>query len=304
MPDLMKLCTSLFRHDEWNIGVVREHISAFLQPNYAPRITWFPAHEQGKYLADPFPVQRNDRLYILCEEFDYSTFKGRIVSAEVPAASLAPLSVKAVIELPTHVSYPYILENGGEVFCVPETAQAREVSIYRAKDFPTRWEKVATLLNDFPGVDSSLFQYDGRWWLTCTNDEEGSSRLYVWYSDELFGPWKAHATNPVKTDIHSSRPGGTPFVYEGTLFRPAQDCSITNGGMIIINKVSRLTPTEFREEQIASVGPDSSSPYPDGFHTLSAAGNYTMVDAKRLRFYMSGFKHAFKRNLRKVWGFD
>jgi hypothetical protein len=300
MPDLVGLYRSLFRHDEWNIGVISEHISAFLEPHHAPRILWFPPHEQGKYLADPFPMCKDDKLYVLCEEFDYSTFKGRIVSVEVRQTPVMELGVQVAIELPIHMSYPYLLKHNGEIFCVPETAMAKRVSIYRAEDFPTRWEKAATLLDGFPAVDSSLFQYEGRWWLTCTSDDQGWSKLFVWYSDELFGPWRAHAANPVKTNIHSSRPAGTPFVYENTLFRPAQDCSITYGGMVVINRVTKLTPTEFGEEEAAFVGPDISAPYSNGLHTLSASGNYTLVDAKKLRFNVNGFKKGFATNLRKA----
>jgi hypothetical protein len=300
MPDLIGLYRSLFRQDEWNIGIVSEHISAFLEAHHVPRILWFPPHERGKYLADPFATYKDDKLYVLCEEFDYSTFKGRIVSAEVRPSPVMRLSLKVAIELPIHVSYPYLLEHNGAVFCVPETAEAREISIYKAENFPGGWKKVATLVDNLPGVDSSLFQYEGRWWLTCTDDDQGSSKLFVWYSDELFGPWRAHAANPVKTSIYSSRPAGTPFVHEDTLFRPAQDCSTTYGGRVVINRVTKLTPTEFSEEEMASVGPDISAPYSNGLHTLSAAGIYTLVDAKRLRFNLNGFKEGFAANLRKV----
>ena len=300
MPDLIGLYRNLFRHDEWNIGIVSEHISAFLEPRHVPRIVWFPLRERGKYFADPFAIYRDDKLFILCEEFDYSKFKGRIVSIELGGAPFTTLSFKVAIELPIHVSYPYLLEHNGAVFCIPETAEAREISIYKAEDFPGGWKKVATLVDDLPGVDSSLFQYGGRWWLTCTNDDQGWSKLFVWYSDELFGPWRAHAANPVKTSIHSSRPAGTPFVHEGTLFRPAQDCSKTYGGRVVINRVYKLTPTEFSEEEIASVGPEISAPYSNGLHTLSAAGIYTLVDAKRLRFNANGFKQGLAANLRKA----
>ena len=40
----------------------------------------------------------------------------------------------------------------------------------------------------------------------------------------------------VKTDVRSARPAGTPFVYQGELYRPAQDCSRTYGGSIVIHR--------------------------------------------------------------------
>jgi hypothetical protein len=104
----------------------------------------------------------------------------------------------------------------------------------------------------------------------------------------------------VKEDIRSSRPAGTPFFHEGELIRPAQDCSKTYGGRIVLNRVTRLTPTKFEEQQVAVVDPLTDSPYPNGIHTLSAVGNFTMLDAKRLVFDRNAFKHAFATNAKKL----
>jgi hypothetical protein len=203
--------------------------------------------------------------------------------------------------LPFHVAYPYLFEHEGEAYCVPETSQANEVGLFKALEFPFRWVKVRTLLNGFPAVDSTVFQYEGLWWLTCTSDVEGSSlKLFIWHSEDLFGPWKPHERNPVKTDIASSRPAGTPFVHDGRLYRPAQDCSRTYGGRVAINRVTKLTTTEFVEERVATIEPFISSPYQDGVHTISAAGDITMVDSKRIVFNKHAFKHSLIRNYNKL----
>jgi len=79
------------------------------------------------------------------------------------------------------------------------------------------------------------------------------------------------STKSVKTDIRSARPGGTPFEYEGQLYRPAQDCSKTGGGKIVLNRVGRLTPTEFSRRTCCHRCTYADTPYQDGLHTLSAA---------------------------------
>jgi hypothetical protein len=81
--------------------------------------------------------------------------------------------------------------------------------------------------------------------------------------------------------VRSARPGGTPFHHDGALYRPAQDCSVTYGGRIVINRVLRLSPTAFEEEPVSTVEPDPDGPFPDGLHTLSSLGNVTLVDGKR-----------------------
>src|SRR3990170_2959561 len=132
-------------------------------------------------------------------------------------------------------------------------------------------------------------QYEGVWWLIST-DQGSYFNLFVWYAPDLLGPWKPHAANPVKTDIRSVRPAGTPFMYNSYLYRPTQDCSRTYGGRTVLNRVTRLTPTEFKEELAAVIEPYTNSPFPDGVHTISAVGDITLIDGKRFIFIGSAFK--------------
>ncbi len=225
-------------------------------------------------------------MVILCEEFDYSKSRGRIVYYEESADDHTFSTKGVAIELPTHLSYPYLLEHEGEAYCIPETAQTREIALYKARDFPRDWEKVATLIKDFPGVDSSIFHFNGRWWLTCAKqDDRPWEKLFVWHAENLTGPWQPHSANPVKVNAHSSQPAGTPFVHEGNLYRPAQDCSERYGADVVVNHVTRLTPDEFHEEETAAIKPFNQ--YPQGVHTLSSLDGFSLVDGRRMRYIRS-----------------
>src|SRR6266851_5187018 len=59
----------LFRHPQWNIGVLPVPVAALLRPgNYSDAsIEWFPLNGRERFLADPFGVARDDRIQILCE---------------------------------------------------------------------------------------------------------------------------------------------------------------------------------------------------------------------------------------------
>src|SRR6185369_10054576 len=100
----------------------------------------------------------------------------------------------------------------------------------------------------------------------------------------LAGPWRPHRRSPVKFDVRSARPAGTPFEHGGQIFRPSQDCSETYGGAIRINRILRLTAEEFDEETVAVLRPDANGPYPAGLHTLSAFDEWTLIDGKRRRW--------------------
>ena len=154
--------------------------------------------------------------------------------------------------------------------------------LYRALDFPLRWERLGPLLTGIEAVDSTLFQHRDYWWLAYTDASiDRNGRLMLWYAGELTGPWHPHALNPVKIDPRCSRGAGPPFVYRGALVRPSQDCSVSYGAKIIFNHVITLTPNQFREEMIGELRPDPSGPYSLGLHTISYDGSVAMVDGSR-----------------------
>jgi hypothetical protein len=282
--DLTRACKGYLRRQAiWNIGLIHEPIASLVSSCGIPRVCWFPSF-RGRILADPFALIRDGKVYILCEELCYGKTKGRIVYLELSEDDHLS-QPQVALELPCHVSYPYLFEYQGEIYCVPETHQAREISLYKAANFPSSWTKVETLLDDFAGVDPTIFQHDGRWWLACGDEDllHGWDRLFIWHAQEPKGPWIPHDGNPVKTDIHSSRPAGTPFVNNNFLLRPAQDCSSTYGGRVVLNRILKLTPSEFQEEAVSTVEPSRQGPYPDGLHTVSAAGEITLIDGKRFR---------------------
>jgi hypothetical protein len=291
----------LFRHPQWNIGILRIPASALLRPEgYADdRIEWFPLAGRDVFLADPFGVARGGKVHALCEEFSYRASKGRISAVEWSARGFSGAPAEA-IRLPVHASYPCLVEDQGEVWCIPETSQAGEIALFRAVEFPRRWEKVVTLLQGFAGLDPTVFQHAGRWWLMATErGPEEDAALRLWHAADLRGPWTPHARNPVKTDVRSARPGGLPFVHEGALYRPAQDCSRSYGWRVVIQRVTALTPSTFAEEPVAVLEPSPGSAFPLGRHTLTPVGDMVLLDGHRAVFVAAAL-----RTFLRIWARD
>ncbi|MCP9485234.1 MAG: hypothetical protein MSC30_05210 [Gaiellaceae bacterium MAG52_C11] len=291
--------TRLFRHPQWNVGVLRRPVQTLLTTGtYTDEeVEWFPLEGRAGFLADPFAIAREGRLHILCEYFDYRESSGRICALEYSVDGFSSQPVDA-LSLALHVSYPYVLDVPEGVFCVPETAAGKEVAMYRASELPGSWSKAGVILPDFAGVDPTMFRHEERWWLVCTRQgPQEDAELWVWHAPEIAGPWTPHDLNPVKTDVRGARPGGAPFVHDGTLYRPAQDCSKAYGGRITLQRVIRLTPTEFVEELAAVVEASSSSRFPLGPHTLTPIGNVVLVDGRRTIFVPVAF-----RAFLGIWG--
>ena len=123
-----------------------------------------------------------------------------------------------------------------------------------------------------------------RWWLLATRASDcENAKLHGWYAEALEGPWRAHPLNPLKTDVRSARPAGRPFVKDGLLYRPAQDCSQSYGGAIVVNRLT-LGPTTFTEEPVARLAPDPHGSHPHGLHTVNISGRDLIVDGRRDAF--------------------
>jgi hypothetical protein len=282
----------LMRADVWNVGVVDAPIETFLTPGARPLVHWLPHPPRNATIADPFALVTEGGMIILAEQLDYGIDKGYIIVLDPNGRAAA----RAVLTSDVHMSYPYLIEHEGRIFCIPETGTAREVRLYEATAFPDTWVQRATLIEGFAVLDPTVFQHEGRWWLLCSNqDGPADATLYAWHAPDLFGPWTPHARNPLKEDLSSSRPAGTPFVHEGQLYRPAQDGTRTYGGALVINRVLRLTPTEFAEEFVTNVKPFRDGPYPDGLHTLTACGARTIIDGKRRAYVGSEIRRRFRR---------
>ncbi|HBY61935.1 MAG TPA: hypothetical protein DEH78_19115, partial [Solibacterales bacterium] len=267
------------RVEEWNVGFVNAPQAAFLAES-APPIEWSAYREEGQMIADPFLLPSAESPRILAEELNHYAERGRIVEVRRSAADSGFDTLAPVIDAPFHMSYPFAFAHEGQIFAIPETAERRSVCLYKLE--AGAWRREAVLMEELDAVDVTV-HYDGRtWWLFHASlNGCGPWSLFVWHAPALFGPWTPHLANPVKTDVSSSRPAGNLFVHEGKLYRPAQDCRRSYGAALCIHRVDELSPLAYRETLVRRVFPDPNGPYPDGLHTLSGFGPWSVVDGKR-----------------------
>lgn len=266
------------RDDQWQIGVVDAPIGSFLRPDEVPTPRWLPEPPRDAFHADPFPF--DDGRSVVFERYSLRDRRGILCTVDLAGAPMVP---RPLATPDHHIAYPFTFEHGGRTYCTPETAAADEVGLYTLGGDPVRLDKVATLVDGVAAVDPTVTFHGGRWWLLFTDGRgDPDADLHVWHAADLLGPWRPHRRNPVKMDVRSARPAGTPFVVDGVLHRPAMDNSRTYGGRVVINRVVELTPDRF-EERPAAVVPPFPGPFGRGIHTLAAAGPVTIVDGKRVR---------------------
>lgn len=305
---------SRFYEESWAIGVAGLTVPGLLDtiannagldlPAAALGPTqWLETPSLDGYLADPFAhPERADE--VLFEVFSNASGRGTLASAQLGPGMetrLAPLA----LGLDCHLSYPYAWREDGRVLCLPESGAARTTRIFELSGEDNQAREIARVCDGPAVADPSLFRHGGYYWIAYTDTDIGlHDNLCLLYSERLEGPWRQHPGNPVKWDVRSSRPGGTPFLHDGILYRPAQNCAATYGAALAINRVITCTPAAFLEETVAMILPDPAGPYPAGLHTLSvdAIGNRLLIDGKRYRLGLAAIARKLGRRLDRLRG--
>ena len=236
------------------------------------------------FYADPFPLFRNGRDWLFFEDLDHKTGKGIISFVEFGQDG-RPGDAVPVLEEPWHLSYPFLIEQEGEVYMIPEASLSGEIALYRATDFPRGWLKEATLVSGVEAADATVIRHGGRFWMfAVARDGVGgySDTLAVWHAPALLGPWTAHKENPVLIDDRAARPAGNMVVRDGTLWRPVQDCRGGYGAALGLARIDRLNTRGFEQAVETVLRPNAQWPGRK-LHTLNYNGRIEAIDGSVIR---------------------
>jgi len=267
----------LLWRDQWRILVYRDGRPA---PGARPWALLQP--DAGAFWADPFLAPGTDGVTVLFEELPFAANKGRISAIELDAEGQAgPPAV--VLECPWHLSYPFLLEEGGRRFMIPESSANRTVDLYEAERFPGGWRHVQTLLSGLRLADATVIRWGGRLWMFAAHGQAGTSNydeLHLYSAEALLGPWHPHPLNPVKLDAGSARPAGAMWIEDGRIVRPVQDCRSRYGDRVAFQVVTALDETRFAEAPLDRPDPGGAAPG-EAVHTWNEAGRWAVIDAAR-----------------------
>lgn len=241
---------------------------------------------KDRFWADPFIVSRDNKYYVFLEEFLYATRKGHIslIVINKDGSVEPPVSV---LEAPYHLSYPFVFEYENDLYLIPESSNNRTVELYRCTSFPLKWEFQKNLMEDCLAVDTTLLQWQGKWWMFVNRSQTEAisswDELFLYYSDSpLSDNWTPHQRNPIVSDARSARPAGRLFVHNGHLYRPSQNCSGLYGYGFNLSEVTKLTETSYEERIVSRVEPNWDRKV-IATHTFNHEDGLTIIDAQMRR---------------------
>jgi hypothetical protein len=271
--------TSRARETEWFVAV-RSNPELFRtrQDGFVPQSLQDVPAPRGSQLADPFVVEENGRNWLFVEEIPAPAAKAHLSVIELGRAGDFSEPVP-VLEKPYHLSYPFVFRDQGEFFMIPETAGNCTIELYRATKFPFEWKLHKVLFSNVRAVDTTPVFLEGIWYLLTTSARHGYETFLFW-SKTLDGDWHYHPCNPICSDVRRARGAGALFRSHGTLIRPAQDCSVRYGYAIALNRVLKISPTDYAEELIEVIYP-KWRPGLLGTHTLSSNEAFEAIDGLR-----------------------
>lgn len=271
-----KFIESIFWRNQWSIFILRNGSSDIALGDF--KRTTPP---RDRFWADPYLLMSGDKTFVFFEEMVRNSGIGRIAVGEVSADNTV-INVRIALATAHHLSHPFVIEHGGEIYMIPESRATKRITLYKNVSMPDRWEKVCDLMTDVDASDVTLQFHNGFWWLFVNiADTPGAStsvELFLFFSPVFpSNSWEPHPLNPVVSDVRRARSAGKLFSSNARLYRPSQDCSLIYGWRFSINHVEQLDTKHYKEYPVALAEPKWAADIVRT-HTFNQVGEIQVVD--------------------------
>jgi hypothetical protein len=272
---------------QWILGVARGNLVSMIRDReFNPQIEWMRVKGPEMLYADPFLYRNGSEYNILFEDYSMYDNYGKISVIKL-GEHTGTNAHSVVLDTRSHLSYPFIYSENGTSYLFPEASQSGKLSCYEYDTATTTTRYIKDIVN-LPLLDGTIYRYNNKYWLFGTiNGPDADSKLHIFYADSLLGDYKAHPANPVRHGIDGSRPAGKIIEVDGQLYRPAQNSRYTYGGSITVNRIKKLTESEYEEEfhmTISLNGKNPSNRGMHGIHTINHIDDVIVVDGTVWRF--------------------
>lgn len=279
----------------FTIGIRKRKDSSILQSRkFVPQFV-VPANRQN-WCADPMLVDADGKTWLFYEAVlgDH----GHIEVAQVfDDCTLG--EPRVVLKDECHYSYPFVFRREGVWYMIPESSASSQIRLYRATEFPEKWELCKVLLQE-RAVDTTVFEQDGQLYLLTYLPDPASERVTPKAYRLDFHDGEAALTGLSWESYHELRVRGAgPVFSEGqTLYRPAQISQEQRyGDGLVFYRIS--DPAGYQEEPIFEMAAEHlkiRGCWADGLHTYCRSEKFEAID---IRCGTVDYGKPFKKLFRK-----
>ena len=249
-----------------------------------------PLHmPKDEFWADPFLFSYNQKEYLFFENYSYKTKRGKISCGILENGQLSEIG--DVLEFNFHLSFPFIFEEDGEIFLMPESSENKKLQVFKALEFPYKWELYSTAFEG-EAVGDAFFHIDEEQqkWLFVNKQAAKTapmnSELFIYKVDSIkFNSLIPHQQNPVIIDARVARNGGSIFKHNNQWYRPSQrNIDGVYGRALNINRIDKLTIDEYVETTVQIIEPDFDKKLMGLHHLHECNGKFVFDAAYRYRY--------------------
>lgn len=252
-----------------------------------------------RFLADPFLYYENGIYYIF---FEHQGEDGPAKIGLIQSPDGLNYSFKGnVIEERFHLSFPQIFKYKKDYYILPESASINQVILYKAINFPLKWEISDTLIKNIRLKDPAILLSDTLNLITGIDDKYNQK---IFKSDFLFGEWKTlESFKSRKGD--EIRPAGNFFEVNSEWYIPFQNNREGYGTGVSLYKLKRDKFEKIISRQLYKN--DTIQNFSRGMHHLNVnniGGKYYLVydgDEERLNEKNLTWKSSIKYNLYDIY---
>lgn len=281
----------LFYRIEWNIAIREISKDKRLPLNEKKSYSIMKKYPKT-WMADPFLFENNGETYLFFEKMNMVTHLGSIAYCKIqndPEKMFG--EIHEAINEPFHLSFPNVFRYGKEIYMIPESSAEKQIRLYRAVQFPGKWEYLCNLVEGIEAADTTVRVEDDMLFIMAYTEKPEQS--YVYYVD-----MESLTTSPVKeVKVTALRPAGNSLCYDGVNYRVFQECKESYGKFIYLYKeIGNLKDGTYQDEYygiIDSSNIDIKMKYtPSHIHTIGRTSKYEVIDYMCPRF--RGFKVLYK----------
>jgi hypothetical protein len=270
----------LYPEIAWNVYFKNTEIGSAALNNFV-RVR----NPRGRWFADPFLHAHLDTTYLFVEDYDVKSRKGSISVLRLAKDKYEYLG--KALEEEFHLSYPFIFDYKGSIYMIPETKEDESIRLYKAVEFPLKWEFEKYLIKNIKSVDTTIIKIDEVYWMFTNQEIANNTRntcLFLYKSSSpISSEWIEHKNNPVEFK-NGARNGGL-ITLPGKTVRVGQKFGYTEYGRSISMYQPNLISLEnYREELIHEYEPKFDKDI-GGVHHINNTEDYVTFDAfKKINF--------------------
>ncbi len=228
------------------------------------------------YQADSFLFVKGDTLYLF---YELQHWDDPGVIAMVKTRDLQSWTEPVVVlRQPFHLSFPYVFEDNGVVYMVPESQESDAIHLFRAdNDALTSFSKVRTLLRQerTEGIhynlnDSHIYKKGKTYYLFTSYQKDWMYYQELYMTDDLLnGEFVRHPCSPICQSNEFGRNGGSLINYDGRLLRVTQDCHQDYGDNVSLMEITTMDETHYAERLFRRNVLPAKGIFRDGGHQLN-----------------------------------